>query len=81
MARMCEVCGKGPSTGHTVSHANNKTKRRWIPNLQSVRALVDGKPRILRVCTQCIHSGRVTKVPHDHSGVKAIRAKAHAAGK
>jgi large subunit ribosomal protein L28 len=38
MARTCEICGKGPSTGNTVSHANNRTRRRWKPNLQSVRA-------------------------------------------
>src|SRR5436190_19429112 len=40
MARVCEICGKGPITGHNVSHANNKTNRRWYPNLQRVRALV-----------------------------------------
>ena len=37
MARMCTVCGKGPVTGNNVSHANNRTKRRWYPNLQTVR--------------------------------------------
>jgi large subunit ribosomal protein L28 len=46
-----------------VSHANNKTNRRWYPNLQPVRVLVDGKPRRLRACTQCIKSGRVIKAP------------------
>src|SRR2546427_2512055 len=40
MARVCEICGKGPITGHNVSHANNKTNRRWYPNLQRVRAVV-----------------------------------------
>jgi large subunit ribosomal protein L28 len=63
MARVCDVCGKGPSFGHSVSHANNKTNRRWYPNLQPVRALVDGQPRRLRVCTRCIKSGRVVKAP------------------
>ena len=61
MARVCDVCGKGPQTGHNVSHANNKTKRRWYPNLQRVRALVDGKTQRLRVCTRCLKSNRVTK--------------------
>ena len=63
MARVCEVCGKGPITGHNVSHANNKTKRRWYPNLQTVRMLVNGQPRRKQVCTQCIKSHRVAKAP------------------
>ncbi|HVO22662.1 MAG TPA: 50S ribosomal protein L28 [Candidatus Margulisiibacteriota bacterium] len=61
MARTCEVCGKGPSVGNNVSHANNRTKRRWRPNLQRVRANVNGGVRHLLACTQCIRSGRVTK--------------------
>jgi large subunit ribosomal protein L28 len=61
MARVCEVCGKGPQTGNNVSHANNKTKRRWYPNLQRVRALVDGKAQRMRVCTRCLKSNRITK--------------------
>jgi large subunit ribosomal protein L28 len=63
MARVCDLCGKGPSFGHNVSHANNKTNRRWQPNLQRVRVLVDGTPRRIRACTQCIKSGRVEKAP------------------
>lgn len=61
MARMCEVCGKKPVSGNNVSHANNVTKRRWLPNLQSVRAVVDGTVRRIRVCTRCIRSGKVAK--------------------
>ena len=63
MARVCTVCGKGPITGNNVSHANNRTKRRWYPNLQTVRVLVDGAPRRVRVCTQCMKSNRVVKAP------------------
>ena len=63
MARVCDICGKGPSFGHNVSHANNKTNRRWNPNLQRVRVLVEGAPRRIRACTQCIKSGRVEKAP------------------
>jgi large subunit ribosomal protein L28 len=70
MARQCDLCGKKPSTGNNVSHANNKTKRRWIPNLQQVKALVDGRVQTIRACTRCIRSGRVTKVPHNHSGAR-----------
>jgi large subunit ribosomal protein L28 len=61
MARVCEVCGKGPITGHNVSHANNKTPRRWYPNLQRVRVVVNGAVKRIRVCTQCIKSNRVAK--------------------
>lgn len=61
MARVCDICGKGPVFGHNVSHANNKTNRRWNPNLQRVRAIIDGSPRRIRVCTQCIRSGKVVK--------------------
>jgi len=63
MARVCEVCGKGPQAGNNVSHANNKTARRWYPNLQRARVLVDGVPRRIRVCTQCIKSNRIVKAP------------------
>ncbi len=63
MARSCEICGKHRSVGHNVSHANNKTKRTWQPNLQRVRAQVNGGVRRLRVCTRCLRSGRVLKAP------------------
>lgn len=63
MARFCDICGKGPTSGNNVSHANNKTRRRWQPNLQRVRALVDGKPKRIRVCTSCLRSGKVIKAP------------------
>ena len=63
MARVCEVCGKGPAFGNNVSHANNKTGRRFYPNLQRVRAVVDGQARRIRVCTRCIKSNRVRKAP------------------
>ncbi len=62
MARVCTVCGKGPTTGNHVSHANNRRKRRWMPNLQTVRVVVDEAPRRVQVCTRCIRSGKVVKV-------------------
>ena len=61
MARVCQVTGKAPMVGNNVSHANNRTKRRWYPNLQTVRVLVDGAPRRVRVCTQCLKSNRIKK--------------------
>ncbi len=61
MAQECEICHKRPSAGHNVSHSNRKTPRRWNVNLQTVRALVNGAARRIRVCTRCIRAGRVTK--------------------
>jgi large subunit ribosomal protein L28 len=61
MARVCELCGKVPATGHNVSNANNKTNRRWYPNLQRVRAVIDGATKHIRVCTRCLKSNRVVK--------------------
>jgi large subunit ribosomal protein L28 len=61
MARVCAVCGKGPATGNHVSHANNRVKRRWYPNLQTVRTRVGGEVRRIQVCTRCIRSNRVRK--------------------
>jgi large subunit ribosomal protein L28 len=44
-----------------VSHSHRRTKRRWDPNIQRVRAVVDGTPRRIAVCTSCIRAGRVVK--------------------
>jgi large subunit ribosomal protein L28 len=62
MAKMCEVCGKTPVFGNKVSHAHNVSPRRWMPNLQRVRAVVEGTVRRINVCTRCIRSGKVQKV-------------------
>ena len=61
MAKRCEVCGKGPVVGRTVSHAHNVGPRRFLPNLQTVRALISGATKRIRVCTRCLRSGKVTK--------------------
>jgi large subunit ribosomal protein L28 len=61
MARRCDLCGKGTQFGNRVSHAHNVAHRRFHPNLHRVRAVVDGTRRTLRVCTQCLRSGRVVK--------------------
>ena len=62
MARVCDICGKGPLAGNNVSHANNKTKRRWYPNIQKIKTISNGSVKKIRVCTRCIRSGFVTKV-------------------
>jgi large subunit ribosomal protein L28 len=61
MSKRCEICGKGPLVGNNVSHAHNLTKRRWLPNLQRVRAKVDGQVKRILVCTKCLKAGRVMK--------------------
>lgn len=61
MAKRCELCGKGPRFGHRISHAHNLTKRRWNVNLQSVRAVVNGARKRIKVCTACIRNGLVQK--------------------
>lgn len=63
MAKQCEICGKKPMVGSNVSHAHNVNKRRFNPNLQSVRALQNGQSKRMVVCTSCIKSGRVVKAP------------------
>jgi large subunit ribosomal protein L28 len=61
MANRCEICGKGVAFGKNVSHAHNVSPRRFNPNLQSVRALVNGAAKRLKVCTRCIRSNKVVK--------------------
>jgi large subunit ribosomal protein L28 len=61
MARVCEVCGKGPQFGNKISHAHNVTKRRWNVNLQQVHALIQGATKRIRVCTSCIRDGKIQK--------------------
>jgi large subunit ribosomal protein L28 len=63
MANFCYVCNKGPATGNRVSNANNRVKRRFMPNLQSVRIIEQGRPRKVRVCTRCIKAGKISKAP------------------
>jgi large subunit ribosomal protein L28 len=61
MAAVCELCGKKPNFGMNVSHSHRRTKRRWDPNIQRVRALIGGTPRRVNVCTSCLRAGRITK--------------------
>ncbi len=61
MSWKCEICGKRPSVGHNVSHANNRTKRRWKPNLQKIRVLVNGQVKRMKVCTKCLKAGKIVK--------------------
>jgi len=61
MAKVCEICGKKPMFGCNVSHAHNVSKRRFNPNLHSVRAKINGQTKKIRVCTSCLKAGKVIK--------------------
>lgn len=61
MAKVCEICGKKPTVGFSISHAHNKTKKISYPNLQKVRTVQNGQTKRIRICTGCIKSGRVVK--------------------
>lgn len=63
MAKHCEICKKKTVTGRSISHAHNVTSREYKPNVQRVRAVVNGGTRKIWVCTRCLRSGRVTKPP------------------
>lgn len=61
MAFTCDICDKRRQSGNNVSHANNKTKRTFNPNLQTIKALINGAPKRIKVCTRCLRSGFVKK--------------------
>lgn len=64
MSKVCDVCGKGRQVGHNVSHANNKTQKVWLPNIQKIRVVKGGAVKRINVCTRCIRSGFIIKAPH-----------------
>jgi large subunit ribosomal protein L28 len=59
----CFVCSKGVVFGNNRSHANNKSRRTWRPNLQVARVVVDGKIEKVKVCTRCLHAGKIARAP------------------
>lgn len=61
MAATCDVCGKGPTWGQSVSHSHRRTSRRWDANIQRVRTVIGGTPKRLNVCTSCLKAGKVTR--------------------
>lgn len=61
MARACDICGKKSAVGYNVSHAHNKTKKRWKPNLQTVKVEYQGSIRTMRLCTSCLKAGKAVK--------------------
>jgi large subunit ribosomal protein L28 len=62
VAAVCDVCGKGPGFGKSVSHSHRRTSRRWNPNIQTVHAKIGQSQRKrLNVCTSCLKAGKVTR--------------------
>ena len=61
MARSCVICKKKTVSGNRISHAHNVTRRRWAPNLQRIRILLNGRAQRVLVCTRCIRSGAIQK--------------------
>jgi large subunit ribosomal protein L28 len=61
MGKVCSICGKGRQVGYSVSHAHNKTKKVWQPNIQKVRSMSNGTVKRVYACTRCIRSGLITK--------------------
>ena len=61
MAKTCEVCGKGTKSGKTVTFSHKINNRTFKPNVHRIRAIVDGSPKSINVCTKCLKSGRVQK--------------------
>lgn len=75
MARRCVYCDKTPVVGNKISHSNIKTKTRHFPNLQKVRAFLDGVVQRVYICTRCLRSGKMVKPPVS-SYVKAAQPTA-----
>ncbi|MFC1591723.1 50S ribosomal protein L28 [Thermodesulfobacteriota bacterium] len=61
MSKVCSVCGKGRQVGYSISHAHNKSKKVWSPNIQKIRTVTNGTVKRVYVCTRCIRSGNVQK--------------------
>lgn len=61
MSSVCDVCGKAPGFGNNVSHSHRRTRRRWNPNIQTMRAAVGGARKRMNVCTSCLKAGKVTR--------------------
>lgn len=57
----CDICGKGVVFGQSVSHSHRRTNRTWKPNVRRVKAVVNGTPKTVHVCSRCLRSGKVSR--------------------
>lgn len=75
MAYKCDICGKSAQSGNNVSHSKRRTRTKWLPNLQTVRANVKGSVKKIKVCSSCIRSGKVEKAPRRNYQPESSAAK------
>ncbi len=69
----CDFCGKDVKFGIKVSHSHRRSNRTWKPNVQRVKAIVDGSPKRVYACTRCLRSGKVTEQTNtDKSKTNAV---------
>lgn len=61
MSKKCVVCGKQKTFGNTISFSHKRGNRSWAPNIRKVKAIVDGSPKRINVCTRCLRSGKVQR--------------------
>jgi large subunit ribosomal protein L28 len=61
MSRVCEICGKHTITGNKVSHAKNRTRRTWKPNLVNIKTEVNGTTMKIKICARCLKSDLIKK--------------------
>ncbi len=57
----CDICQKGLLFGNQVSHSHRRSNKAWKPNIRTVKAIVDGTPKTLHVCSRCLKSGKVSR--------------------
>jgi large subunit ribosomal protein L28 len=62
MASVCDICGKKPGFGNNISHSHRLTRRRWNPNIQKMRVMVEGTAKRVNVCTKCLKANKVLRV-------------------
>ncbi|MCG9478798.1 MAG: 50S ribosomal protein L28 [Actinomycetia bacterium] len=62
MSAKCDICGKGPLFGNSVSHSHKKTRKVFKPNLQKIKAEINGKVKRINICSRCLKSNKVKKV-------------------
>lgn len=61
MSSVCDVCGKSPGFGNNISHSHRRTRRRWNPNIQRLRVVMNGAPKRINVCTSCLKANKVSR--------------------
>lgn len=63
MPSVCDICGKTPGFGNTISHSHRRTRRRFNPNVQKIRIMAGGVPKNAAVCTKCLKANKVVRAP------------------